>query len=427
MKKMNCDVLIVGSGVAGLIAALELSNDLDVVLITKKELKDSNSYLAQGGISRRMGIEDREAFIKDTLAAGHYKNNLEAVEILVDESESAIETLINYGVDFTKFDEKLAYTKEGGHSKSRIVYHEDVTGQAVMEALIKIISQRSNIRVIEYCEMEDIIEVNQSCVGVLANKENEPFFLSSKLTILATGGLEGMYKNTTGFSHIKGDGVAAAIRHNVKLKDISCIQIHPTSLYENKSGRRFLISESVRGEGAKLLNHKNERFVDELRPRDYVAQAIFSEMEKDESEFEWLSLKEMNGNIHERFPNICNYLKEIGIDPKEDYVPVTPAYHYTMGGIAVDMDAKTGMDRLYAVGETACTGVHGENRLASNSLLECVVFGKRAAKSVMKEIKHISSLRENAPEFSNYTRLNEEEQSLLIKERIKEDERIKLG
>lgn len=427
MKKINCDVLIVGSGVAGLITALELSEDLDVVLITKKELKDSNSYLAQGGIARRLGIEDREAFIKDTLKAGHYKNNLEAVEILVDESESAMETLMNYGVDFTKCDGDLAYTREGGHSKYRIAYHEDVTGQAVMKALMKTVLKRPNIRVIEHCKMEDMIEMNQSCLGALASTENETLLLSSKLTVLATGGLEGMYKNTTGFSHIKGDGVAAAIRHNVKLKDISYIQIHPTSLYENKRGRRFLISESVRGEGAKLLNHRKERFVDELKPRDYVTEAIFSEMKKDESEFEWLSLKEMDGDVQERFPNICNYLKEIGINLKEDYVPITPAYHYTMGGIAVDMNAKTSMDRLYAVGETACTGVHGGNRLASNSLLECVVFGKRAAKSVMWEIKHISNGRENILEFSHDTRLSEEEQTLLIKERMKEDERIKLG
>ena len=425
MKIENCDVVIIGSGVAGLICALTLDKSFKIILLTKKKLKDSNSYLAQGGISVCRGKEDREDYIEDTLIAGHYKNNREAVEILVDESEEAIKTLIKNGVKFTGDKKGLFYTREGGHRKFRILYCEDQTGKYIMESLIEKVLERDNIKIIEDCEFLDIIEKENNCLGILAKKE-EIFAIKSKFTVLATGGIGGIYKNTTNFSHIKGDGVAVAIRHNIKLKDISYIQIHPTTFYTKENERKFLISESVRGEGAVLLNQKLERFTDELKPRDKVTRAILEEMKKDKAEHEWLDFSTIKLDIKERFPNIYNHLLKRGINSLKDKVPIVPAQHYTMGGIKVDMNSKTSMKNLYAIGEVACTGVHGQNRLASNSLLESVVFAKRASQSIIDEnnISVYNNITDDI--FKNIVDkiiiTNEKENKNIIMQRIKEDE-----
>ena len=425
MKIENCDVVIIGSGVAGLICALTLDKSFKIILLTKKKLKDSNSYLAQGGISVCRGKEDREDYIEDTLIAGHYKNNREAVEILVDESEEAIKTLIKNGVKFTGDKKGLFYTREGGHRKFRILYCEDQTGKYIMESLIEKVLERDNIKIIEDCEFLDIIEKENNCLGILAKKE-EIFAIKSKFTVLATGGIGGIYKNTTNFSHIKGDGVAIAIRHNIKLKDISYIQIHPTTFYTKENERKFLISESVRGEGAVLLNQKLERFTDELKPRDKVTRAILEEMKKDKAEHEWLDFSTIKLDIKERFPNIYNHLLKRGINPLKDKVPIVPAQHYTMGGIKVDMNSKTSMKNLYAIGEVACTGVHGQNRLASNSLLESVVFAKRASQSIIDEnnISVYNNIKDDI--FKNIVDKiiinDEKENKNIIMQRIKEDE-----
>ena len=425
MKVENCDVVIIGSGVAGLICALTLDKNFKIILITKKKLKDSNSYLAQGGISVCRGKEDREEYIEDTLIAGHYKNNREAVEILVDESEEAIKTLIKNGVKFTGDKKGLFYTREGGHRKFRILYCEDQTGKYIMESLIEKVLERDNIKIIEDCEFLDIIKKENNCLGILAKKE-EIFAIKSKFTVLATGGLGGIYKNTTNFSHIKGDGVAVAIRHNIELKDISYIQIHPTTFYTKENERKFLISESVRGEGAVLLNQKLERFTDELKPRDKVTRAIFEEMKEDKSEYEWLDFSTIKLDIKERFPNIYNHLLKRGINPLKDKVPIVPAQHYTMGGIKVDMNSKTSMKNLYAIGEVACTGVHGQNRLASNSLLESVVFAKRASQSIIDEnnISVYNNITDDV--FKNIADkillTDKKENRNIIMQRIKEDE-----
>lgn len=419
MQELSCDVVIVGSGVAGLVCALNIPRKNSVILITKKELEDSNSYLAQGGISIRRGIEDRKNFIEDTLKAGHYKNTLETVEILVDESEEALDFLIDSGVDFTRDKGEIAYTKEGGHDKFRIAYSEDATGKAIMDALIKKVVKRENIKIITNCEMQDLLVSNNKCYGIYAKTENEKLIIKSKNTVLATGGIGGIYKNSTNFSHIRGDGVALAIKHGVELKDISYVQIHPTTLYENKKGRRFLISESVRGEGAILLNHKEERFTEELKPRDIVSKSILDEMKKENVEYEYLNMRTIDLDIEKRFPNICKYLKDININPKEENVPVVPSQHYTMGGIKVDKDSKTTMKNLFAVGEVACTGVHGKNRLASNSLLESVVFGKRAAIAIINKKEEDSKVNEN---LKYEDLINYEDLCNLIKKRIVEDE-----
>ena len=425
MKIESCDVVIIGSGVAGLTCALSLDRKLEIILLTKKKLKDSNSYLAQGGISVCRGKNDREEYIEDTLIAGHYKNNREAVEILVDESEEAIKTLIKNGVKFTGDEKGLFYTREGGHRKFRILYCEDQTGKYIMESLIEKVLERDNIKIIEDCEFLDIIEKENHCLGVLAKKE-EVFSIKSKFTVLATGGIGGIYENTTNFSHIKGDGVAAAIRHNIEIKDISYIQIHPTTFYKKEKERKFLISESVRGEGAILLNQKLERFTDELKPRDKVTSAILEEMKKEKSEYEWLDFSTIKLDIKERFPNIYDHLIKNGINPYKDKVPIVPAQHYTMGGIKVDINSKTSMKNLYAIGEVACTGVHGQNRLASNSLLESVVFGKRASYSIIDE-NNISVYNDITDDiFRNIVDknlvFNEEENKNIIEKRIKEDE-----
>ena len=425
MKIESCDVVIIGSGVAGLTCALSLDRKLKIILLTKKKLKDSNSYLAQGGISVCRGKNDREEYIEDTLIAGHYKNNRKAVEILVDESEEAIKTLIENGVKFTGDEKGLFYTREGGHRKFRILYCEDQTGKYIMESLIEKVLERDNIKIIEDCEFLDIIEKENHCLGVLAKKE-EVFSIKSKFTVLATGGIGGIYENTTNFSHIKGDGVAAAIRHNIEIKDISYIQIHPTTFYKKEKERKFLISESVRGEGAILLNQKLERFTEELKPRDKVTSAILEEMKKEKSEYEWLDFSTIKLDIKERFPNIYDYLIKNGINPYKDKVPIVPAQHYTMGGIKVDINSKTSMKNLYAIGEVACTGVHGQNRLASNSLLESVVFGKRASYSIIDE-NNISVYNDITDDiFRNIVDknlvFNEEENKNIIEKRIKEDE-----
>lgn len=423
-ENITCDVVIVGSGVAALVCALSLPKDQNIVLITKKSLIDSNSYLAQGGICVMRGDSDRDSFIEDTLRAGHFQNDKEAVEILVDESNAAIKTLQELGVVFTGDENGPYYTREGGHSNFRILYHDDITGKSIMESLIETMKKRKNINIMENCSMTDLLisKKNEECLGIYAIHNGKNLVINSRSTVLATGGIGGIYKNSTNFPHIRGDGIALAIKHNIELKDISYVQIHPTALYEEKLGRRFLISESVRGEGAQLINHKHERFTNELSPRDIVSKAILEEMEKDGTKYELLDLNPLKDSIEKRFPNIYNKIIEIGLNPLKDPIPVVPSQHYTMGGIKVDMDSKTSMKNLYAIGEVACTGVHGKNRLASNSLLEGVVFAKRSAKSIIKENPPLITYMED---LTKKTLISDAEISLIIKERIYEDELAK--
>lgn len=423
-ENITCDVVIVGSGVAALVCALSLPKDQNIVLITKKSLIDSNSYLAQGGICVMRGNSDRDSFIEDTLRAGHFQNDKKAVEILVDESNAAIKTLQELGVVFTGDENGPYYTREGGHSNFRILYHDDVTGKSIMESLIETMKKRKNINIMENCSMTDLLisKKNEECLGIYAIHNGKNLVINSRSTVLATGGIGGIYKNSTNFPHIRGDGIALAIKHNIELKDISYVQIHPTALYEEKLGRRFLISESVRGEGAQLINHKHERFTNELNPRDIVSKAILEEMEKDGTKYELLDLNPLKDSIEKRFPNIYNKIIEIGLNPLKDPIPVVPSQHYTMGGIKVDMDSKTSMKNLYAIGEVACTGVHGKNRLASNSLLEGVVFAKRSAKSIIKENPPLITYMED---LTKKTLISDAEISLIIKERIYEDELAK--
>lgn len=388
------DVVVVGTGAAGCFAALHLDSNLSVLMITKSRSEDSDSYLAQGGICVLKDTEDFDSFFEDTLRAGHYKNKREAVEVMINSSKDVIGELIDYHVDFNRENGKLLYTKEGAHSKSRILYHEDITGQEITSKLLAEVKRRKNITLVENTTLIDIIEKKNRCIGIILNNaENNLEIIPSKCVILATGGIGGIFQNSTNFPHITGDSLGIAIKHNIKLKDLSYIQIHPTTLYSKKSGRRFLISESVRGEGALLYDKDFKRFTDELQPRDVVTKAILEQLERDKTEFVWLDMRPIikNGiDITKRFPNIVNRCVEEGYDPTKECIPVVPAQHYFMGGIEVDLNSSSSLENLYAVGETSCNGVHGANRLASNSLLESLVFSKRAAENINKNIPKIS-------------------------------------
>lgn len=414
---INCDVLIVGSGVAGLYAALNLRRDLNIILVSKTTLKETNTYLAQGGISTAKDEEDIESFIEDTLKAGNYKNNLEAVKVLAKESMENIKRLIDFGVEFDNINGRLLFTKEGAHSTNRIVHVKDWTGKGVAKTLIKNVLKRKNIKVYENTKLTDLISENNRCLGGIFIKDGKCFNIYSKVTILATGGIGGLFKNSTNQRILTGDGLSVAIRHGVKIKDIEFIQFHPTALYEEKDDRRFLISESLRGEGAVLLNHKGERFVDELLPRDEVSLRILEEIKKSNKPYVLLSARHLNSSyLRDRFPTIYSECLKRGIDITKDLVPVAPAQHYFMGGIEVDLFSKTSMDNLYAVGEVSCTGVHGENRLASNSLLEGLVFSRRAAEDINKNIDGIKLIKACKNSLINIDEIERENKRIVIKE-----------
>lgn len=388
---MNTDILIVGSGCAGLYCALNLPKDKKITIITKSDAESNDSYLAQGGMCMLKEESDYQSFFEDTLKAGHYENDKTSVEIMIRTSPEIVNDLLSYGAVFQK-DKKgeLAFTREGAHSEKRIIYREDVTGKEITNTLLRKVREQQNISIMEYTTLLDIIEKDNICYGAviqLANGDIE--LVQSDYTVLATGGIGGLYKHSTNYRHLTGDAQAIAIRHGIELKDMGYVQIHPTTLYAEE-GRSFLISESVRGEGAVLRNKAGERFVNELLPRDLLTKEIWKQMEKDGTEFVWEDLRTIpEDELQEHFPNIIEHCKEMGYDVTKECIPVVPAQHYFMGGIKVDYHSKTSMEQLYAIGETACNGVHGKNRLASNSLLESLVFAKRAAMQMTENIDKV--------------------------------------
>ncbi len=382
---MITDILIVGCGAGGLYTALNIPQDKKVTIITKDKAERSDSFLAQGGICVLHDEEDYDSFYEDTMRAGHYENNPESVDIMIRSSREVIDTLVSLGVRFAKDGDDFAYTREGAHSRPRILYHQDETGKEITSHLLDEVRKRENITLIEEYTMLDLICSGNTCLGIIGRDgSGEYSAISADYTVLATGGIGGLFIHSTNYNHLTGDAIALALKYGIRLKDIDYIQIHPTTLYSEKSGREFLISESVRGEGAVLYNAKGERFVDELLPRDVVANAIFAQMKKDGSDYVFLSLENISeADIKSHFPHIYRHCLEEGYDITCEPIPVVPSQHYFMGGIDVDSNSKTSMNRLYAVGETACNGVHGRNRLASNSLLETLVFASRAAKHLM--------------------------------------------
>ena len=383
---MKADIVIVGSGVAGLYCALNLPKEKSIIIVTKNKARRSDSYLAQGGICVLRDEDDYDSFYEDTMKAGHYENNPDSVHIMIHSSQEVISDLVSFGVRFEKNGEEFIYTREGAHSHQRILFHEDETGKEITSHLLETARARENITIIENYTMVDLICEGNECHGIIGHDENGVYSaIQADYTVLATGGIGGIFEHSTNYKHLTGDAIALALKYGIKLQHIDYIQIHPTTLYTEKEGsREFLISESVRGEGAILLNSKGERFVNELLPRDVVANAIFAEMKKEGTKHVWLSMAPIpTEEIRTHFPNIYQRCLEEGYDATKEPIPVVPSQHYFMGGIDVDRYSKTSMDRLYAAGETACNGVHGRNRLASNSLLESLVFAKRAAKHIM--------------------------------------------
>lgn len=412
-RKEYADVVIAGTGVAGLYSALNLPRDKKIIMITKSDVESSDSFLAQGGICVLRNEEDYESYFEDTMRAGHYENRKESVDIMIRNSQSVIRDLIGYGVQFQRASgnpadgsgqdtegegllKGYAFTREGAHSRPRILFHEDVTGKEITSRLLAGVRELDNVEIWEYTAMTDIIVSGEKCRGIIAEETGEGnggqgvarkrIRILAEDTIIASGGIGGRYEHSTNFPHLTGDALVIAKKHGIRLEHLDYVQIHPTTLYSKKPGRRFLISESVRGEGAVLLNKGGERFVNELLPRDVVTAAIREQMKKDGTDHVWLSMKGIEKEkILKHFPNIYQHCLEEGYDVTKEPIPVVPAQHYFMGGIWVDSDSRTSMEHLYATGETSCNGVHGANRLASNSLLESLVFARRAADKICRD------------------------------------------
>lgn len=395
MKKQY-DVIIIGAGVAGLYAALQFKEDVSVLIVSKREFQLSNSSLAQGGVAAVLDKlnDDYKLHIADTLIAGKFKNNLSAVEKLVSEGPSDVLKLKELGVEFdTEKSGELAKTLEAGHSRHRIVHHKDSTGKAIVDVLIEEALKRPNIDMMKNTLVYDVDKVeNGFYLGLLQN--GEIIQASSTFVLIATGGIGRIYQYTTNSAIATGDGIALAHLLGAKIHHLSRIQFHPTAFAGEEGRERFLISEAVRGEGAVYLNCKGERFAfkydqrGELAPRDVVSNSVILESIETGSKKFYLDITHKDADfIKERFPMIYSKCLEAGIDMTKDKIPVFPCQHYLMGGINVDLNAHTNIEGLYAAGECSHTGVHGANRLASNSLLEALVFSRAAAENMMYKIR----------------------------------------
>lgn len=388
--ELTCDILIVGAGLAGLNSAINLDESLKVIVLSNAKLHECNSYLAQGGITTVKDENDKKNFIEDTLRAGAFENNLEAVNFVANEAPHSIQKLVDLGVPFNR-DEKgnLKYTREAAHSTHRILYSDDSSGKAIWETVKNKALKKSNIEILEETSLMDIIVKDNQVYGGVALKNGKQIKIYSKATILASGGIGGIFKSSTNFENIQGIGISLALKYDIKLKDLNYIQLHPTAFHSKCERRKFLISESLRGEGAKLIDDDGNRFVDELQPRDFVSQAIMAHKLVKDIPCVLLDARDMGEEyLKNRFPKIYNYCLEQGIDMAKNPIPVSPCQHYFMGGIAVDSSGKTSMLNLFACGEVSCTGLHGRNRLASNSLLEATVYSDKVAEYLNLNIKN---------------------------------------
>ncbi len=389
------DVIIAGSGVSGLYTALNLPAGVNVLLLCKKELTLSNSNLAQGGVA---AVLDRENdnfsyHINDTMISGGHKNNEEAVKVLVEEGPADVMRVIELGADFDKAETGgYQLTLEGGHSRRRIVHHKDSTGEEMVRALIEEVKKRRNVTIME---KTFLTELSKTASGFFAELivEDTLFVTTASYVVLATGGIGRVYKYTTNSAIATGDGIRLAYELGAKIAHLDYIQFHPTAFASMEGRERFLISEAVRGEGAYLLNCYKERFMHryderkELAPRDVVSHSIMMEYRRTGSDKFYLDITHRDSDyVKNRFPMIYKRCLYEGVDITKDKIPIFPCQHYLMGGIDVDLQAKTSVDRLYAVGECSHTGVHGINRLASNSLLEALVFSRRAAADIVSRM-----------------------------------------
>lgn len=395
MEQLHFDFVIIGSGLAGLTTAYHASKFGNVAIITKSASSVSNSWKAQGGIAAAYEDDDNPKYhLEDTLTAGRDLCDHDAVEVLVTEGVDRIKDLIQWGMPFDRENGKIILGLEGGHHHRRIFHAGgDATGKAVTEFMLNKVLEISNITFFENTTVLKLVVNNGECVGVHAFEysRQKNILFTAKATVMATGGLSRIYTRSTNPFTATGDGIALAWEAGAKLADMEFVQFHPTAL-DLPDQDAFLISEAVRGEGAYLLNDKGERFMKslhplaELAPRDVVAFAIHNEMEKSDCEHVFLSLKHLNADkIKNRFSTIYQELLKSNLDLSKDPIPIAPAAHYLVGGVRTDLQGKTNIKRLYACGEVAATGVMGANRLASNSLLECMVFGKRVAQTIPTE------------------------------------------
>ncbi|MFH1284937.1 MAG: L-aspartate oxidase [Candidatus Peregrinibacteria bacterium] len=409
---MHTNFLIIGSGISGLNFALHAAKKGKVILVTKKKIIDSNTNYAQGGIAAVLDKTDNiEKHIKDTLEAGDYHNNKKAVRFMVENSKEAIFRLIDLGVEFEKEKGALKLTREGGHHMRRIAYVGDHTGQEIEKILVKRVKEHLNIEILENAFALNLITKGKTCYGAQIIRKNKIDNIFADQTILATGGLGQIFSNTTNPAIATGDGIAMAVKAGCKTKDLEFIQFHPSALAK-KTSPRFLISETVRGEGAKLINSKGKRFMTdrhplkELAPRSIVAKEIFEELKSGPV---YLDISHKSRDfLKKRFPKIYAKLKSYGIDMEKDKIPITPAAHYLCGGLITDLSGRTNIKNLFAFGETTCTGVHGANRLASNSLLEALVFSNQ----IVKKLKPQKKLKVLTIDLPNLSRPDSKETSL---------------
>jgi L-aspartate oxidase len=442
---IQTDFLVVGSGIAGLSYALKISQyypNKKITVITKTQADETNTKYAQGGIAGVTDLENDsfDKHIQDTLIAGDGLCNPKTVEIVVTEGPERIKEIIDWGTQFDKDPEgdyKLG--REGGHSEFRILHHKDVTGKEIERALLEAVSKQKNIELIKHCYVIDIITQHHlgylvtkstpdiECYGVYALNlhTNQIQKILSRITLFATGGNGQVYRTTTNPKIATGDGVAMAYRAKGRIENMEFIQFHPTALFEPGVSPSFLITEAVRGDGGILRNKKGEAFMEkyderkDLAPRDIVARAIDNEMKKEGTEHVYLDCRHMDmEKFIEHFPNIYEKCKSIGIDVAKHLIPIAPAAHYSCGGIKTDEWGRTSLKHLYACGECASTGLHGANRLASNSLLEALVFSHRCYLDAIKEIDHIA-IKENIPDW-NASGTTQPKEMILITQSVKE-------
>ncbi len=407
------DVIIVGAGLAGLYCALNLSEKLSCAIITKGSFETGSSWLAQGGIAAVTRDTDSfEDHISDTLTAGAGHCDKKAVEILVKEGPADIQKMLEYGVPFDKDSSgNIIVTREGGHNCSRILHcGGDATGKLMTQRLGEIVSQRNNIKVMFNTSVVDVLTDETGASGVIINDGTQNSVIYSRNIVISTGSVGQLYRYTTTPNGSTGDGIALSIRAGAFVKDMEFVQFHPTALSLGEiDGRMFLISEAVRGEGGILQNEAGEPFMynkhslRDLAPRDIVTREILRELKRTGTDTAYLDVSCMTEDFFQkRFPTIFSRCRKLGINVPFDRIPVRPAQHYHMGGVATDLHARTSVSGLYACGEVACTGVQGANRLASNSTLECLVFGRRAALSINADLRPKDSKRFILPKTESF-------------------------
>lgn len=442
---MQTDILIIGAGIGGLTTAIKIAEqqpELKITVLTKTNDSESNTAYAQGGVAAvwDLKVDAYQKHIDDTLDAGDGLCKLEAVQIVVKEGPDRVQDIIGWGARFDKTEESYDLGREGGHSENRILHYKDLTGKEIQRTILEKAAQFPNLEILEHYFAIDFITQhhlgytvtrlmdNIECYGayVLNKRTNEIERLLAKITVVATGGAGQVYRNTTNPVIASGDGIAMAYRAKGHMENMEFVQFHPTALY-NPAGENpdFLVSEAVRGFGGILKTREGEEFMhkyDErksLAPRDIVARAIDNEMKQRGEEYMFLDCRHLDKDaFYKHFPTIYNKCKSIGIDPMKQMIPIVPACHYMCGGIKVDQWGHSSIHRLYACGEATCTGLHGANRLASNSLLEALVFGHRIANDIVLKVDQLS-IREDIPEWNASGTIDPKEM-VLITQSLKE-------